>query len=123
MTRRITVLGSTGSVGKSTVALLEAAAPGEFAVEALVAGRDARALAEQALRLRPAIAVLADESCLPVLREALAGSGIACAAGEAAVLEAAARPADWTMAAVVGAAGLRPTLAALRRGGTLALAN
>lgn len=123
MTRRITVLGSTGSVGKSTVALLEAAAPGEFAVEALVAGRDARALAEQALRLRPAIAVLADESCLPALREALAGSGIACAAGEAAVLEAAARPADWTMAAVVGAAGLRPTLAALRRGGTLALAN
>ncbi|MHB0727976.1 1-deoxy-D-xylulose-5-phosphate reductoisomerase, partial [Roseomonas mucosa] len=70
MTRRITVLGSTGSVGKSTVALLEAAAPGEFAVEALVAGRDARALAEQALRLRPAIAVLADESCLPALREA-----------------------------------------------------
>ena len=123
MTRRITVLGSTGSVGKSTVALLEAAAPGEFAVEALVAGRDARALAEQARRLRPAIAVLADETCLPVLREALAGSGIACAAGEAAVLEAASRPADWTMAAVVGAAGLRPTLAALRRGGTLALAN
>ena len=123
MTRRITVLGSTGSVGKSTVALLEAAAPGEFAVEALVAGRDARALAEQARRLRPAIAVLADETCLPVLREALAGSGIACAAGENAVLEAAARPADWTMAAVVGAAGLRPTLAALRRGGTLALAN
>ncbi|APT57427.1 1-deoxy-D-xylulose-5-phosphate reductoisomerase [Roseomonas gilardii] len=123
MTRRITVLGSTGSVGKSTVALLEAAAPGEFAVEALVAGRDARALAEQARRLRPAIAVLADETCLPALREALAGSGIACAAGEAAVLEAASRPADWTMAAVVGAAGLRPTLAALRRGGTLALAN
>ncbi|WP_145134008.1 1-deoxy-D-xylulose-5-phosphate reductoisomerase [Roseomonas gilardii] len=123
MTRRITVLGSTGSVGKSTVALLEAAAPGEFAVEALVAGRDARTLAEQARRLRPAIAVLADETCLPVLREALAGSGIACAAGEAAVLEAASRPADWTMAAVVGAAGLRPTLAALRRGGTLALAN
>lgn len=123
MTRRITVLGSTGSVGKSTVALLEAAAPGEFAVEALVAGRDARALAEQARRLRPAIAVLADETCLPALREALAGSGIACAAGEAAVLEAASRPADWTMAAVVGAAGLHPTLAALRRGGTLALAN
>ena len=123
MTRRITVLGSTGSVGKSTVALLEAAAPGEFAVEALVAGRDARALAEQARRLRPAIAVLADETCLPLLREALAGSGIACAAGGAAVLEAASRPADWTMAAVVGAAGLRPTLAALRRGGTLALAN
>lgn len=123
MTRRITVLGSTGSVGKSTVALLEAAAPGEFAVEALVAGRDARTLAEQARRLRPAIAVLADETCLPALREALAGSGIACAAGEAAVLEAASRPADWTMAAVVGAAGLRPTLAALGRGGTLALAN
>ncbi|UFN51407.1 1-deoxy-D-xylulose-5-phosphate reductoisomerase [Roseomonas sp. OT10] len=123
MTRRITVLGSTGSVGRSTLALLEAAAPGEFAVEALVAGRDAAALAEQARRHRPAIAVLAEDSALPALREALAGTGIACAAGRAAVAEAASRPADWTMAAIVGAAGLGPTLAALRRGGTLALAN
>nr|WP_305123283.1 1-deoxy-D-xylulose-5-phosphate reductoisomerase [Roseomonas sp. GC11] len=116
-------MGSTGSVGRSTVALLDAAAPGEFLVEALVAGRDAAGLAEQALRLRPALAVLAEEAALPELRARLAGSGIACAAGRAAVLEAAARPADWTMAAIVGAAGLGPVLAALGHGGTLALAN
>ncbi|MCQ4160155.1 1-deoxy-D-xylulose-5-phosphate reductoisomerase [Roseomonas sp. GC11] len=121
--RRVTLLGSTGSVGRSTVALLDAAAPGEFLVEALVAGRDAAGLAEQALRLRPALAVLAEEAALPELRARLAGSGIACAAGRAAVLEAAARPADWTMAAIVGAAGLGPVLAALGHGGTLALAN
>jgi 1-deoxy-D-xylulose-5-phosphate reductoisomerase len=123
MTRSISILGATGSVGRSTIALLEAAAEGEFAVEALVAGRDAAGLADAARRLRARVAVLADPAGLPALREALAGSGIEAAAGEAAVLEAASRPADWTMAAIVGAAGLGPTLAALRRGGTLALAN
>ena len=121
--RRITVLGSTGSVGRSTMSLLEDAPEGSFAVAALVAGRDAAALAAQARQHRPEIAVLADENALPALREALSGTGIACAAGAAAVLEAAARPVDWTMAAIVGAAGLGPVLAALRRGGTLALAN
>jgi 1-deoxy-D-xylulose-5-phosphate reductoisomerase len=121
--RTVTLLGSTGSVGRSTVALLDAAPEGAFAVEALVAGRDAAALAEQARRLRPRIAVLAEEAALPALRDALAGTGIATAAGPAAVLEAASRPADWTMAAIVGAAGLHPTLAALARGGALALAN
>jgi 1-deoxy-D-xylulose-5-phosphate reductoisomerase len=121
--RRVSILGCTGSVGRSTVALLDAAPPGRFAVMALVAGRDAAALAEQALRLRPEIAVLADPEAGPALAERLAGSGIAWACGSEAVLDAAARPADWTMAAIVGAAGLRPTLAALRRGGTLALAN
>lgn len=121
--RTVTLLGSTGSVGRSTVALLEAAPEGAFAVEALVAGRDAAALAAQARRLRPRIAVLAEEAALPALREALAGTGIATAAGPAAVIEAASRPADWTMAAIVGAAGLHPTLAALARGGALALAN
>jgi 1-deoxy-D-xylulose-5-phosphate reductoisomerase len=123
MTRSITILGATGSVGRSTAALLEAAPKGNFAVEALVAGRDAAALAAMALRLRPRLAVLADPVGLPALREALAGSGIEAAAGEAAVIEAASRPADWTMAAIVGAAGLKPILAALARGGTLALAN
>ncbi|MFC0408188.1 1-deoxy-D-xylulose-5-phosphate reductoisomerase [Roseomonas elaeocarpi] len=123
MTRSITILGSTGSVGRSTVALLDAAAPGTFAVEALVAGRDVTGLAAQARRLRPRLAVLADEGGLPALRDALAGTGVECAAGTRAVEEAAARPADWTMAAIVGAVGLPPTLAALRRGGTLALAN
>lgn len=121
--RRVSILGSTGSVGRSTVALLDAAAPGEFAVVALVAGQDAAGLAEQALRLRPEIAVLAEERALPELRARLAGSGIACAGGREAVLEAAARPADWTMAAIVGAAGLGPVLAALGQGATLALAN
>jgi 1-deoxy-D-xylulose-5-phosphate reductoisomerase len=123
MTRSITILGATGSVGRSTAALLEAAPEGNFAVEALVAGRDAAALAAMALRLRARLAVLADPAGLPALREALAGSGIEAAAGEAAVIEAASRPADWTMAAIVGAAGLKPILAALARGGTLALAN
>ena len=121
--RSITILGSTGSVGRSTVALLDAAAPGEFIVTALVAGRDAAGLAEQARRLRPRIAVLADEAAAPALEAALAGSGIRWACGRDAVLQAAALPADWTMAAIVGAAGLEPTLAALARGGTLALAN
>lgn len=123
MTRKISILGSTGSVGRSTVALLDAAAPGEFEVVALVAGRDAAALAEQARRLRPRIAVLADSAAGPALEAALADSGIACACGRDAVLAAAGLPADWTMAAIVGAAGLEPALAALARGGTLAVAN
>jgi len=123
MTRTVTILGATGSVGRSTVALLEAAPEGAFAVEALVAGRDAAALAVTARRLRARLAVLADPEGLPALRDALAGSGVEAAAGPTAVIEAAARPADWTMAAIVGAAGLHPALAALRRGGTLALAN
>ena len=118
--RSITVLGATGSIGRSTAALLEG---GGFAVEALVAGRDAVALAAQARALRAKLAVVADEAALPALREALAGSGIEAAGGQNAVLEAAARPVDWTMAAIVGAAGLASTLAALKRGGTLALAN
>ena len=118
--KSVTVLGATGSIGRSTAALLDGAG---FAVEALVAGRDAAGLAAQARRLGAKLAVVADESCLPALREALAGSGIEAAGGAAAVLEAAARPVDWTMAAIVGAVGLASTLAALRRGGTLALAN
>jgi 1-deoxy-D-xylulose-5-phosphate reductoisomerase len=121
--RTVTVLGATGSIGRSTAALLEAAAPRQFSVEALVAGRDAVALAAQARRLGARIAVVADEAALAALREALAGSGIEAAGGTAAVLEAASRPVDWTMAAIVGAAGLASTLAALKRGGTLALAN
>lgn len=114
------MLGATGSIGRSTAALLDGAG---FAVEALVAGRDAAGLAAQARRLGAKLAVVADESCLPALRDALAGSGIEAAGGEAAVLEAAARPVDWTMAAIVGAVGLASTLAALKHGGTLAIAN
>ncbi len=122
MARSVSILGSTGSVGRSTVALLEAA-PGEFTVEALVANRDVPVLAEQAKRLGARCAVVADEAAWPALKAALGGTGIALAAGADAVVAAAARPADWTMAAIVGAVGLRSTLAALARGGTLAIAN
>jgi 1-deoxy-D-xylulose-5-phosphate reductoisomerase len=116
-------MGCTGSVGTSTLALLEAAPPGSFAIEALVCGQDVTKLAACARRFGARLAVVADASGYGALREALSGSGIEAAAGPAAVVEAAARPADWTMAAIVGAAGLRATLAALGRGGTVALAN
>ena len=121
--RSVTVLGSTGSVGRSTLSLLAAAQPGEFAVEALIAGKDAKTLAEQARKHHARLAVVADERAYPLLKEELAGSGVEAAAGPAAVIEAAMRRVDWTMAAIVGAVGLRSTLAALGRGGTLALAN
>lgn len=121
--RRVTVLGSTGSVGSNTVELL-AAYPDRFQVEALVAGRNVAKLAEQARLLRPALAVVADDAAYADLKDALAGTGIAVAAGTAAMVEAASRPAaDWVMAAIVGAAGLAPTLAAVQRGATVALAN
>ena len=123
LTRSVTILGSTGSVGRSTVALLDDAPAGAFRVEALVANRDAAGLAAQARRLGARLAVLADPTCYPALRDALAGSGVEAAAGPEAVVAAAARPVDWTMAAIVGAAGLPATLAALSRGGVLALAN
>lgn len=121
--RRVTVLGSTGSVGSNTVELL-AAYPDRFQVEALVAGRNVAKLAEQARLLRPALAVVADEGAYADLKDALAGTGIELAAGAEGVVEAASRPAaDWVMAAIVGAAGLAPTLAAIRRGATVAFAN
>ncbi|WP_137178603.1 1-deoxy-D-xylulose-5-phosphate reductoisomerase [Roseomonas sp. AR75] len=123
MARSVSILGSTGSIGRSTIALMEAAAPGEFRIEALVANRDVATLAAQAVRYGARQAVVADPSAYGALKAALAGQGIALGAGPDAVVEAAARPADWTMAAIVGAAGLRSTLAALSRGGTLALAN
>ncbi len=124
--RRITVLGSTGSVGSSTLELMdqaETAGTGAFEVEALTGGANIARLAEQARRWRPKLAVTADPARLEELRLALAGTGIAVAAGEGAVIEAAARPADWVMAAIVGAAGLRSAWAAADTGATLALAN
>ncbi|HEV8014329.1 MAG TPA: 1-deoxy-D-xylulose-5-phosphate reductoisomerase [Stellaceae bacterium] len=120
--RRVTILGSTGSIGCNTVELI-AADRDAYAVEALVAQRNAQRLAEQAKQLGARLAVIADESQYGVLKEALAGSGIETAAGVDAVVEAARRPADWVMAAIVGAAGLAPTLAAVRRGACVALAN
>ena len=120
--RRVTILGSTGSVGCNTAELL-AAEPELYAVEALVAQRNAERLAEQAKALKAKFAVVADESLYRTLKDALSGSGIEAAAGKDAVVEAARRPADWVMAAIVGAAGLAPTLAAVRRGVIVALAN
>jgi 1-deoxy-D-xylulose-5-phosphate reductoisomerase len=120
--RSVTVLGSTGSVGTQTIELL-AADPGRFRVRALVAGRNAALLAEQAITLRAEIAVVADASAYPALRDALAGTGIKVAAGAEAVIAAAELDADWTMAAITGAAGLASTLAAIRRGAFVGLAN
>ncbi len=120
--RSVTILGSTGSVGCNTVELIERD-PDRFIVEALVANRNVVKLAGQAKRLRPRLVAVADEKAYLPLKEALAGSNIEVAAGRAAVVEAAARPADWVMAAIVGAAGLEPTLAAIRRGAMIGLAN
>lgn len=120
--RRVTILGSTGSVGRSTVDLI-AREPERFPVEALTAQSNVALLADQALSLKAKLAVIGDETLLPELRQRLAGSGIETAAGAGAIVEAADRPAELVMAAIVGAAGLEPTLAAVRRGALVALAN
>ncbi|MBI1406928.1 MAG: 1-deoxy-D-xylulose-5-phosphate reductoisomerase [Caulobacter sp.] len=122
LTRRITILGSTGSIGVSTLSLFEESGA-EIEIIALTAGRNVEKLAEQALRWRPRLAVIQDESHLPALRERLQGSGIETAGGTAAVTAAAQMDAEWVMSAIVGAAGLAPTLAAARRGAVVALAN
>ncbi len=120
--RSVTILGATGSVGGSTLDLIERN-PDRFRVEALTANCDVAGLAAAARRTRATLAVVADESCHAALREALSGTEIETAAGAEAVAEAAARPADLTMAAIVGCAGLPPVMQAVRRGGTIALAN
>ena len=120
--RTVTILGATGSVGTSTLDLVERE-PERFRVRALTAHRDVAKLAAAAIHTRAEQAVVADEGCLPALRDALAGTGIAAAGGEQAVCEAAGSGADWTMGAIVGCAGLRPVLAAIERGGTVVLAN
>ncbi|MGY0833475.1 1-deoxy-D-xylulose-5-phosphate reductoisomerase [Azospirillum argentinense] len=120
--RRVTIFGSTGSVGTQTVDLV-AREPERFPVEALTANRNVALLAEQARQLRPKLAVVADPAAYADLKEALAGTGVEAAAGPQAMAEAAERPADWVMAAIVGAAGLEPTLAAVRRGACVAFAN
>jgi 1-deoxy-D-xylulose-5-phosphate reductoisomerase len=120
--RTVTILGATGSVGRSTLDLIERNS-GRFEVLALTAHTDVRGLAGAALRAGAALAVIGEERLLPALKDALSGSGIETAAGEAAIAAAAEEGADWTMAAIVGCAGLRPVMAALRSGGTVALAN
>ncbi|HEU4819811.1 MAG TPA: 1-deoxy-D-xylulose-5-phosphate reductoisomerase, partial [Qipengyuania sp.] len=120
--RSLTLLGATGSVGASTLDLIRRNR-GEWRVEALTANRQVEELAKLAREFGAQVAVIGDENCLPLLREALAGSGIEAAGGARALVEAAARPADLTVAAIVGCAGLAPTMAAIEQGGTIALAN
>ncbi|MFC5388310.1 1-deoxy-D-xylulose-5-phosphate reductoisomerase [Brevundimonas bullata] len=126
ITRKISVLGSTGSVGASTLDLMdqaETAGSGAFQVEVLTGGANIARLAEQSRRWRPRMAVTADPARLSELRDALAGTGVEAAAGPDAIVEAATRPVDWVMASIVGSAGLRSAWAAAATGATLALAN
>ncbi|WP_380052166.1 1-deoxy-D-xylulose-5-phosphate reductoisomerase [Falsihalocynthiibacter sp. SS001] len=120
--RRVSVFGATGSIGQSTIDLLKRA-PERYDVVALTGGRNVAQLARDAIDLKAEIAVTGFEEALPDLRAVLAGTGIEVAAGDQALLEAADRPTDWCMSAIVGAAGLAPGLRALRNGGVLALAN
>ena len=120
--RSVTVLGATGSVGMSTVDLLKRG-NGHYRVEAVTAHKNGAQLAQIARELNAKLAVVADPSAYDDLKAALAGTDIEAASGEAALVEAAERPADWVMAAVSGSVGLKPTLAAAKRGATVALAN
>lgn len=120
--RKISIFGATGSIGQSTIDLI-ARAPDAYDVVALSGGRNIAQLAADAIALRADVAVTAFEDQLPALRQALAGSAVQAAAGPDALIEAAARPADWVMSAIVGVAGLAPGLKALEQGATLALAN
>lgn len=120
--RRVTVLGATGSIGDSTMDLIRAA-PERYQVEALTANTNVEGLVKLAKEFRARFVAVADASKLAELRSALAGTGIQCGAGDSAIVEAAERPSDWLMAAVSGAAGLKPALAAVDRGATIALAN
>ena len=122
MARSITILGATGSIGEQTLDLI-GRTPQEWEVEALTANSSAEALADAAIRHRAKLAVIGQEGHLATLRERLAGTGIEAAAGPSALREAAARPVDMTVAAIVGCAGLAPVMAAIERGGTVALAN
>ncbi len=122
MTRRVSIFGATGSIGQNTIDLI-ARAPERYQVVALTGGQNVAQLAADARRLGAKVAVTADAGKLEALRDALAGSAVQPMAGRAALLEAAAMPADWVMSAIVGAAGLAPGLIALQQGATLALAN
>jgi 1-deoxy-D-xylulose-5-phosphate reductoisomerase len=122
MTRTITILGATGSVGASTLDLIRRERD-QWQVVALTANCQAQELAKLAREFGAELAVVADASCLPELRAALEGSGIEARGGAEALVEAAARPADLTLAAIVGCAGLAPTMAAIEQGNSVALAN
>ena len=122
--RRISVFGATGSIGENTFDLLiRQGGPEAYHIVALTGGRNVARLAQMARALRAEVAVCAEEALLPELRAALAGSGVAVAAGAQAIAEAVTRPVDWAMSGIIGAAGLRPGLRVLEQGATLALAN
>lgn len=122
--RRISILGATGSIGQSTLSLLDdTRADAPFEIVALTGGRNVRLLAEQALKYRPEVTVIADEDQYQALKDALSGSGLKVAAGADSVEAAAKMPCDWIMAAIVGIAGLKPVWAAASTGAVLALAN
>ena len=120
--RSVTILGATGSIGASTIDLIKRN-PTLYRVECVAAGRNVPALAQVARDVGARVAVIADPDCYAALKDALAGTGIEAAASEAALIEAALYPADWVMAAIAGAVGLKPTMAAIGRGATVALAN
>lgn len=120
--RRVSIFGATGSIGQNTINLIRNA-QSEYDVVALSGGQNIRQLAEDARALNADVAVTAFPDRLEDLRDALSGSRVQAAAGPDALVEAASRPADWVMSAIVGAAGLKPGLAALGQGATLALAN
>lgn len=120
--RTVSVLGATGSIGDSTMDLIRAE-PERYRVGALTGNANVAGLAKLAKEFNARFVAVADPARLGELRAALAGTDVACGAGESAVIEAAARPADWVMAAISGAAGLKPALAAVDRGTTVALAN
>lgn len=123
--RRVTILGSTGSVGRNTLDVLSASAVGgaAFEVEALTAYSNVELLIAQAKAFRPRLAVIGEPGLYGALADGLSGTDVAVAAGPDALVEAAERPADFVMAAIVGAAGLKPTLAAAARGAAIGLAN
>ena len=120
--RRVTILGATGSVGQNTLDLINRS-PDTYQVVALTAQRNVELLASQARQSNAGLAVIGDEDLYSDLRDALAGTSVRVAAGKAALCEAADQPSDWVMAGIVGAAGLHPTLSAIRRGAIVALAN
>lgn len=120
--KRLTILGATGSIGQSTLDLIQRN-PKAYAVEALTAQSNVAGLAQAARNVNAKLAVIGDEALYGALKEALSGTAIEVAAGRQAVIEAARRPTDWTMAAIVGCAGLEPVMAAIEQGQTVALAN
>ena len=120
--RRVTILGSTGSVGCDTISVLQAS-PANYKVRAITANENVDLLAKQALDIGPEFVVIGNENKYAELKELLSGSEIRIGGGPEAIIEAAALPTDWTMAAIVGSAGLKPVLASIGHGGIIAIAN